>query len=548
MLTTISPRPGDDARTHTDGPSLGEALLVSPEVKIEPLSWGWGTWPHLVSPVQHAFNLAFRHVPLLKSFIRNPLAHAAAIEDPKMFGGPFVHLSKAQLDDARAVLAKIEAEGAQLIAFAEEFRAFEKLLLGECKGFSLEGLYERLPMTLKGVVELAYDTANHPRIRTLDRLLYRRFEGLGEEVLISRVHDRDRPFFMNTPRLAGAGGFVRRLPYSSAGWEVLANARLHPVPAIDIAGALGGDVADLVRFSHLFTEEQPVRVEPEYVGSDVRVRYMGHACVLIQHAGTSVLLDPLTAWDRGQEGGEFTFFDLPDRIDYVVLSHAHQDHFSIEMLLQLRGRIGTLVVPRNNAASKADPSMRTALNYLGFDDVVALDEFDRIAIRGGSITSLPFPGEHGELDILSKHTALVELGGKKLLFLVDSNAVDAALYDHLAEAVGQVDAVFLGMECAGAPLSWLYGPVVDEAFSRKDDESRRLSSSNADRAWRMLERIKHDKVFLYAMGFEPWLRFVMGLEYEPESVQLSEVNRLSEILRNNGRNLNILNGCAQFML
>jgi hypothetical protein len=84
--------------------------------------------------------------------------------------------------------------------------------------------------------------------------------------------------------------------------------------------------------------------------------------------------------------------------------------------------------------------------------------------------------------------------------------------------------------------------------ARKDDESRRLSSSNANRAWRMLKRIKHDEVFLYAMGFEPWLRFVMGLEYEPESVQLSEVKRLSEILEKNGKTLNVLKGCAQLMI
>ena len=46
---------------------------------------------------------------------------------------------------------------------------------------------------------------------------------------------------------------------------------------------------------------------------------------------------------------------------------------------------------------------------------------------------------------------------------------------------GDVDVLFLGMECDGAPLSWLYGPLITKPLDRKIDHSRRLSGSNYER-------------------------------------------------------------------
>lgn len=37
--------------------------------------------------------------------------------------------------------------------------------------------------------------------------------------------------------------------------------------------------------------------------------------------------------------------DLPERIDYVVLTHNHADHVLIETLLALRFRVDTIVMP-----------------------------------------------------------------------------------------------------------------------------------------------------------------------------------------------------------
>lgn len=58
--------------------------------------------------------------------------------------------------------------------------------------------------------------------------------------------------------------------------------------------------------------------------------------------------------------------DLPDYIDHVLITHGHQDHLVLESLLRLRTRIGTVVVPRSDAGSLQDPSLRLALEAAGF--------------------------------------------------------------------------------------------------------------------------------------------------------------------------------------
>ena len=54
--------------------------FLKPDVKIELLVGRWFAWPHLISPVQHAMNIAFRHLPLMQSFVANPQVHVAAAD------------------------------------------------------------------------------------------------------------------------------------------------------------------------------------------------------------------------------------------------------------------------------------------------------------------------------------------------------------------------------------------------------------------------------------------------------------------------------------
>ena len=64
----------------------------------------------------------------------------------------------------------------------------------------------------------------------------------------------------------------------------------------------------------------------------------------------------------------------------------------------------------------------------------------------------------------------------------DSSGIDPGLYTYMRDEVGQVDVAFLGMECAGAPLTWLYQGLFTKPVTKKMSSSRTLSGSNAEQA------------------------------------------------------------------
>ncbi|KGI78496.1 MBL fold metallo-hydrolase [Oleiagrimonas soli] len=528
-----------------------ELIYLDSDTKIEPLAFRWYAWGHLVSPVQQALNLAFRHVPMLRSFVANPAVHEAASKNPAMLGGSFLELRRQERDDVRALLQDITQRGARMLGFAEALISFDRQLQASETGHSLDHLYEKLPDPLAGLVEVNYDLNNRPSLRVLEELIRSEdwVDTPTQEIAFSRTPDDQRNFFINTPRLASQERLILATPFDDKCFDLLTRSRIEPTPFTQIADALQVmDDDQRARLRTYFSHEPPVRNEPEYRGEQLRIRYFGHACVLIQSADVSILVDPFLTWDRDDADGRLTFHDLPDHIDYVFLTHNHQDHFSVETLLQLRNRIGTILIPRNNANSLADPSMKLALRGIGHTEVRVMDPMDRIDMPGGKITSLPFYGEHADLSIASKHGLSIHLHGRHLLFLADSDCKDRMLYRHIAKRIGKVDDLFIGMECDGAPLTWLYGPYLSHPISRKDDESRRLSGSDSDHAWAIVEEFECRHVYVYAMAQEPWLRFVAGLEYTPESKQIVESDKLVARCREAGLHAERLSGSRTMLL
>jgi L-ascorbate metabolism protein UlaG (beta-lactamase superfamily) len=259
----------------------------------------------------------------------------------------------------------------------------------------------------------------------------------------------------------------------------------------------------------------------------------------------SVLIDPLVVCGHEEPEATLAFEDLPDRIDYVFITHNHQDHLCPEILLQLRPRIGQILVPRNNPGNLADPSIKLTLKALGFNNVTIMDPLDCVAVANGEITSLPSYGEHADLSISSKHGTYLRLDGHTLAFLADANCLDRMLYRRLIDRLGRIDTLFIGMECNGAPMSWLYNPYLARPVKRKDDESRRLSGCDSERAWAVVEEMGCRRVFVYAMGQEPWLKYLCGLQYTAESRQMVESDRLVERCRAAGITARRLYGCQE---
>jgi L-ascorbate metabolism protein UlaG (beta-lactamase superfamily) len=504
-------------------------VYLKPNALVEPLFNQWYAWSHLIPPATAAMYMVNSHMKIMQSFIANPQVHISALKNPSMISGPFMQYGVSDVADIKALLEKTKSEQSLLLDLAEAIQKFEKTLDSEADGHSLEPLYQKVPDLLKGYVELVYDLNNHPSVRFIEGLLYKSpfYNKAAQSIALSLISQDERPFVFNTPRLERDGQLHLKVPFDSENLDELFKMRNVPAPYGRIKEMLGVEDKDDEVFSTFFTEE-PQETSPRFDQEGVRIQYFGHACILIESKDVSVICDPLISYKYDTDLQRFTFAELPETIDYALITHYHQDHLMLEMLLQLRHKIKNIIVPRSSGQGLVDPSLKYLLQVIGFRNVRELDEMESIEIPGGTITGLPFLGEHADLNIRTKSAYQVDIEGKRIMCMADSNNIEPRLYDHIREPGKEVDAIFLGMECEGAPLSWVYGPFLTKPMSRKMDQSRRLNGSDYSKAMDIVQRVNAKRVYIYAMGQEPWLSFVMGLQYTETSRPIVESNRVVE--------------------
>jgi L-ascorbate metabolism protein UlaG (beta-lactamase superfamily) len=512
-----------------------ENFYLRQNIQVEPLIDQWYAWPHLIPPATAARNITERHLKIMDSYISNSQIHANAVKNPKMMGGPFIDYGGKRVDEIRALRDNIKKERAHLLELSSALTALDAMLRESAKGHTLQPLYAKVPEILRGYVELVYDLNNYPSFRLVEPLLYRSkyYDRSQQSLFLSVIQNDARPFVLSTPRLESAGTLPLRRAFAHDCVDRLFQLKTHPQPWPVIKEFLElPDEQDQVMQSFLTTEPPPPYVP--YGGSGVRWRYFGHACILIESNGVSMLFDPVLSYTYENEISRYTYLDLPETIDYVMITHNHQDHVLFETLLQIRHKVKNIVVPRNSGGHLQDPSLKLLLENCGFRNVIEISEMEEIRDRNVVITGLPFFGEHADLDIQSKMAWLVKIGSNALLFAADSCNIEPRLYEHIHREVGDVDALFLGMECDGAPLSWLYGPLLTQRVERSMDESRRLAGSNFEQGMSIVDLFQCREVYVYAMGQEPWLNYIMSIKYTAESRPIVESNRLIEACHEQG--------------
>ena len=526
-----------------------EKFYLRQNVQIEPLFNGWYAWPHLITPTTAAMNIANLHVKIMKSYVMAPEIHAAAVKNPAMRGGPFLDFDSRRVSEIKELLDETLSEQAHMIEFAEAVKQTNEMLMIEAKAHSLEQLYQRVPDLLKGYCELVYDLNHQPSIRFIEGLLYQSpyYNPSRQSISLSLVESDSRPFVFSTPRMKEARTLYIKIPFAHRSIDELFKMREQPQSFEQVKHSLGlEDEQDSLLLSFL-TQVKP-KTSSRYVGDSVRIRYLGHACLLIESKDVSILTDPVISYDYLNEVHRYTYADLPESIDYVLLTHTHSDHVVFESLLQLRHKIKTIIVPRGGGGFMEDPSLKLLLQNIGFKRVVEIDELETIPIEGGSITGLPFFGEHGDLSIRSKIAYVVRLNDKSILCAADSNNLEPRVYEHVHGLIGDIDLMFLGMECDGAPLTWMYGALLMKPLDRKTDQSRRLSGSDFEKALAIVDCFNCKQVYVYAMGQEPWLSFITSIAYTDESKPIIESNKLVNACRERGTVSERLYGTKEILL
>ena len=525
------------------------AYYLKPNIMAEPLVDGWYAWAHLIPPATAARNLTERHLRIMESYIESPESHESAVRNPVLRGGPYMDFDRNRVAEVTRLRDQTLEQSSHLVNLSSAIERLDSLLRAKAAGYSLESLYPEVPACLQGYVELVYDLNSNPSFRLIEPLLYKSsfYDTSLQSVMLSEVSGDDRPFVLSTPRLDKGQAIQLGLPFVSEKLDALFRMKTEPSSLHAIEDTLGLDREDAEHLRSFFTTEKP-RSYSKYEGEGARWRYFGHACILLETKEVSVLLDPVLSYTYENDISRYTYEDLPEVIDYALITHNHQDHILFETLLQLRHRIRNIVVPRNSGGALQDPSLRLILRQCGFRSVIEVSEMEEIPIDHGSITAVPFLGEHGDLNVLTKSAYLLRVNQHTLLFAADSCNISPKMYQHVHREIGNVDAMFIGMECDGAPVSWIYGPLLTQRLERPKDQSRRLAGSNYARALGMVDQFNAKEVYVYAMGQEPWLNHVMSIKYSDKSNPIVHSNQLIQTCRTRGITAERLFGEKEILL
>lgn len=496
---------------------------------FEPLINHWYAWTHLIAPATCARHVVATQKRIMTSFVNNFHLHQLVSQEKDLTGSEYLNLDESQLPVIRQLIAELNDRCADLIVLSNAIRDLDELLRGHVNGESIEPLYAQVPEALKGYVELFMDIEHQPGYRLIEPLMYMgpyykpELQALSFGLMSANA---ERPFVFSTPRLVDDRHVQCRIPFNDPLVDRIFRTRELPLSDVELAVMLdqlnptGG-----LALQELFTRQQPER-QYQPVQSGIRLTYTGHAGFLLESNNVAILIDPVIAC-RSVESQEdmFSFSELPAKINYTCLTHCHHDHVNIETLLQLRYKLEKVLVPKNNGGTLIDPSISLLLQQLQID-AYELEDLAVTEIPGGRIIAIPFLGEHGDLNIRSKAAWYIELEGRKFFFGADSSNPEIKMYELLGQHFGDIDVMAIGMECVGAPYTWLYGALSTKVVSKNIKNSRRLNGSDSRQAQAMIQAFNAKQVIVYALGREPCFKYFMGLEYDEDSRQLIESEKL----------------------
>ena len=175
----------------------------------------------------------------------------------------------------------------------------------------------------------------------------------------------------------------------------------------------------------------PARPDPSpWTDRGIHAAWLGHSTVLLKIDGTTILTDPVFSYRAGLNLRLFTLGakrlvapalairELP-KIDVVLLSHAHFDHFDIPSLRALEGR-GTTVVTAAKTADLLRVRRYAEVRELAWDERAKIGPLEIRAFRvnhwGARMRSDAYRGYNGYT---------IDTGRYRVLFGGDTAATDS---------------------------------------------------------------------------------------------------------------------------
>ncbi len=119
-----------------------------------------------------------------------------------------------------------------------------------------------------------------------------------------------------------------------------------------------------------------------------------HASLLYLSETTGILVDPhLHSAYEPLLKDNISRFDLEGKVNCILISHSHLDHWSLSTLMMFDKRT-PIVVPKVPQASILCDNLQLTLQRVGFENVIAVDWYSSpIVIADVEISVLPFYGE-----------------------------------------------------------------------------------------------------------------------------------------------------------
>lgn len=257
--------------------------------------------------------------------------------------------------------------------------------------------------------------------------------------------------------------------------------------------------------------------------------WLGHATVLINFLGINIITDPvlfprvgirvpplLTIGPKRLTAAALTASQLP-RIDLILLSHAHFDHFDRRTLRAIAANNRRLQYgARENAGHVFTAThTRDLLRGTGWPKAAELRwrQSASITTANGNMTITACRVKHWGARVQRDNYRgyngyLIERGGRRILFGGDTAFTDA--FRELKQ-YGRIDLAILSI---GAYNPWIRSHATpEEAVAMADDAGARF-----------VMPIHHQTFRLSAEPFrEPIERFEKALQHEPERIALREI-------------------------